>query len=222
MAAMFRLFGYVLLFFAGAAVLIFAAVTILEQAGATGGGAFATLLITTLVAIVAAFIPFLNFAMKRTLVFEPVLGATPLGEEALRDEIMAINGYTVPIAVDRRGNRLVIGWRYVDGEVWGILAKQRLKQTYELHVRLDGARREAILTDVKKSVRWGVGPDAVRLGLGYTRGFLIGVEIGKAWGIRRDLSIRKAWDYRFDPEEIKGPVVATITQAGWTARHAMW
>lgn len=226
MMMLLKAFGFILLFFALAAVAIlvvmFGAEYVtgreLEQNPALTLG----LIFGLLAAIVVAFVPYLNFAMRRSFVFEPAAGVVPLDEEVLRDELLAINGLRVPVSVRRKGRKLILGWRYLDAEVWGLLSKQQLRRTYELHVKLDGAKKQAILTDVRKNLRLGAGPDAVRFGFGFVRGYLVEVETGQGWNLNRDLSVDEAYEFKFNPQEIKGPVLDTIVRSGWTARYGMW
>lgn len=221
-----KIFGFILLFFllAGSAIL-----------GVMSGAAYITgknaqqdpaltlyLIFGLLITVIAAFIPYLNFAMQRCFVFEPAAQASPVDEARLREDILAIDRLRGPVGVRQQGGKLILSWRYLDTEVWGLLSKHGLRKTYELHVRLDDAGKQAILTDVKKSLRLGAGPGGVSLGFGLARGYLVEVEAGQSWNLRRNLSLDEAYEFRFEPQEIKGPVHDMILRSGWTVRYGMW
>lgn len=216
-----KVFGWILAFFVAAGALLFVALSGSKWLASETGEQPALLLSLAFLVLVVAFVPYLNWAMRRSYVFVPERIDSE-DEAQLREQILAINDSPAPVAVTWRGKKLIIHWRYLDAEVWTRLAGGRLTSAYELHVKLDGTRREAILTDVKKSLRFGIRPGDVRLGVGFTRGHFAGVEIGVAWNVRMSFSRERAHAFTFDPEEIKRPVINTILQAGWMARFGIW
>lgn len=221
MAATLRLFGWIVVFFGAAAVLILA--VILATRAWIGEGDAVTLaaIFTLIVVLTAAFVPYLNWAMRRSFVHEPA-SVPPLDAETVRARLRALTGLGAPVEMEEVGGRMRFRWRYLDAELRGILEKRAIRSAYELQIRLDPGRHEAILTDVKRSLRFGVGARGVSFGLGYTRGHLAGVEIGRGYSIDSDLTVKPAMDYRFSPGELKRPVLHELAQAGWRARFAMW
>ena len=166
------------------------------------------------------FIPYLNLVAKK--VFYCAGEGEPVPGEELRTMIKEINGFDVPVAVQERGNTLVVTWRYVDAKWWEILARAGLKQVYELHIKFNEAKKEATLIDVHKSVSWRAGPSQVQVYGGFFRGISFAYEIGKAWGIKENFALGSIYDYRFSPQEIKNPVMNSILRNGWAVRFGMW
>jgi len=206
----------ILLFFVLWAIILFLWISI-------WGNNDAMLIIGILAALPIIFIHFilyLNFVIKKTFTF-PGQG-TPVTEATLRKQIAEINQFDVPVMVQEKGDKLIITWRYVDAKWWEILAKAGLKKLYQLHIKLDDAKKEAILIDVEKSVAWRTGPTEVSVSGGFFRGVIMEYEIGKAWGIRENFAPGKLYDYKFSVAEIKNPVMNAILRNGWTVRFAMW
>ena len=90
-------------------------------------------------------------------------------------------------------------WRYVDVKWWEAFQKAGLTEMYELQVKLNGRRHEAILTESTRSVNWGAGVDGVRLGWSGFRGVVSEWERGAAWGIQENFAPGKLYDYTFTP-----------------------
>ncbi len=169
---------------------------------------------------VILFIPYLNFVSKQSLV---ICGeGKPIAKDALRQQILEINAYDAPVMVKEKRDKLIITWRYVDARWWELFVKAGMTKIYELHVKLDDSKKEAILVDVQKSVSWGSGPANVSISGGFFRGYIMEYEIGKAWGIRENFSVGNIYDYKFTTAEIKNPVVNTIVRNGWTVRFGLW
>ena len=182
--------------------------------------AIAVGVIVGMVICIIGFIPYLNFVAKKVFYFagegEPIPG------EELRTMIKEINRFNVPVAVQERGNTLVVTWRYIDAEWWEILARAGLKKIYELHIKFNEVKKEATLIDVHKSVSWRAGPSQVRVYGGFFRGLNFAYEIGKRWGIKENFELGSIYDYQFSPQEIKNPVMNSILRNGWAVRFGMW
>lgn len=153
--------------------------------------------------------------------------------DTLKLEIMDINKYDVPVMVEERkprsgrsGNKvfkshLVLTWRYVDSKWWEILAKAGLQKTYELHVKLNEKKKKATLIDVTKTISWSAGPTKANISWAGFRGIIFALEIGKQWGIKENFTLGKIHDYRFNPSEIKTPVMNTILRRGWDVEFGL-
>jgi hypothetical protein len=218
MRQLLTLTGYLLAFFVAVALaLLVMALALRGQ----GDMALLTGILGALVMIVAAFLPYLNFAMRRSFV-HPAEPVPPLPEAELRARLRALAKVGAPVEMIEAGGVMRMRWAYLDARLRGVLEVQKLESAYELQIRLDPARNEAVLTDIKRSLRLGAGVSGVRLGLGFTRGWLVGVEMGRGYDVGMDLSAREAFDYRFEPAAIKRPVLHVLAQSGWTARFAMW
>lgn len=215
---MLTLTGYILGFFIVAALGLL--VMVLALRGQGDAALLAGILVALLV-VIGAFLPFLNFAMRRSFVYPPD-PVPPLSEEALRARLRGLAEVGAPVELTEAGGVMRLRWAYLDARLRGVLEMQRIDSAYELQIRLDPACKEAVLTDIKRSLRMATGVSGVRLGFGFVRGWLVGVEMGRGYDIGTDLSAREAFDYRFEPGAIKRPVLHVLAKSGWTVRFAMW
>lgn len=209
-------FGLIMLFMAVLAVVLLAVILI---AGDNDSAILVAILVIFVIAI-GAFLPYLDWAVKRAFRFPGQ--RTPIPEADLRGQIQAINEFDAPVMVEERKKKLVATWKYVDAQWWELLAKAGLTKVYELHMKFDATSHTVTLIDVTKSVSWRAAPSEVRLRGGFSRGVILAYEIGKAWGIQQNFQPGKIYDYRFVPQEIKNPILNTILRAGWDVRFGIW
>jgi hypothetical protein len=212
-----KAFGYVMAFLAGWAVILFVGMKINEGASDKSVVYFA-LVCTALIFL--TFVPFLNFAAKRSFHFRGQ--GTPVSGADLRRALLSINDFGVPVVAMEKKRQVIVTWKYVDAKWWETFAKAGLKKVYALHVKLHEKKNEAVLIDVEKDVEWGAGPAQVRLSGGYFRGIELDVELGVQWGINENFHVGKTYDFKFQPSEIRNPVLNTILRSGWDVRLGMW
>ncbi len=170
--------------------------------------------------LLAAFIPYLNFVAKKAFGF--VGKGEPVGENELRALLLTVNDLAAPVSVRDLGKELVVTWKYNDTKWWELLAKAGLKQLYELHIKLNGRKKEAVLIDVLKTVSWRAGPTEVSVQASGFRGIYAGCQAGAGWGIQETFALGETYAYKFDPQEIKGPIMNSILRSGWTVRFGIW
>ncbi len=213
-----KIFAYLLLFMLLWGAVLFIAIKVVDTYGSEELQLWVLLSLSG--AVFISFLPFFNYAIKRTFYYSGT--GTPLSPGSLKNKLKEINNFSAPVMVEDKGKKLVITWRYVDAKWWEIFAKAGLEKIYELHVRFLEQKNEVILTDVMKDVSWKVGPETIKLSAGFFRGINVEVAIGKQWGIKENFSIGKIYDYKFIPAEIKNPVINEILRSGWSVRFAMW
>lgn len=210
-------FGWIAGFFVAAAVLLLTMVLALQTLAPGEDGRPLVGILIALVVLIAAFVPFLNRAMGRAFVHPPAPGAVPVPEAQLR----ALADRGAPLELTEQGGRMRLHWRYRDATLRGRMEAHRLTSTHELQIRLGPARRQAILTDIRRSLRMVAGASGVKLGAGFARGCLVGVEMRAGHDIGADLAPREAHAFRYDPAVQKRPVLHTLAEAGWTARFGL-
>jgi hypothetical protein len=208
--------GLILAYLTAWGVVLFLIIAILGD----NDNAILVAVLTLFVVIVAAFVPYLDRATKR--VFRFAGQGQPLAPAALRAEIQAINEFDAPVMVEERRGKLVATWKYLDASWWELLAQAGITKIYELHIKFDDTQRLVTLIDVTKSVAWRASPTQVRIGFFGFRGVMFAYEIGKAWGIRQNLTGGKLYDYKFVPQEIKMPILNSILRRGWDVRFGLW
>jgi hypothetical protein len=133
--------GLILLYMVVLALILFLAITL-------AGDDETALLIIILAALVVsfgAFVPYLNWAIKRAFTFRGEGQPVPLGE--LRAQIEAINEFDAPVMVEERKGKLVATWKYVDARWLELFAKAGLSKSYELKMKFDEKRHTVTMVD---------------------------------------------------------------------------
>jgi hypothetical protein len=209
---------YVLIYLAIWAIILFAGIKIIKPTSNDIRILYFGL--SCMILMFITFLPFLNFTAKRSFYFKGQ--GTPASYADLKKAILSTNDCNVPVMVIEKKGQLIVTWKYVDAKWWETIAKAGLTKAYQLHIKLDEYKKEATLIDVEKNVLWGAGPTQVRLSGGYFRGIAVGIEVGDQWGIKENFHLGKIYDYKFQPSEIRTPVLNTILKRGWDVRLGMW
>ncbi len=112
---------------------------------------------------------------------------------------------------------LVAEWNLVDADWWEAFQKAGLHKAYRLRLALDEARREVRSFEETGSIEWRLGPQ-VRFERSWFGGIVLYHQEGAvAYGLKSltPPEAGKIYDYSFDIAEIKGPIIAIVTGAGW-------
>ncbi len=169
--------------------------------------------------LVAASLPFfLGMIIRRVWFFagsgEPVL------LELLREKILAVNSMDAPVQVREKRHRLVACWRHDDPAWCERMDRAGMKKTYELHLEFDNATKTVTLSDRVRTVDFDLCPVKVKTGLLAWPRPCFRVATGPDWSVEAYRERRDA-DYRFQPWEIKSPVMGTILNNGWNVRFSL-
>lgn len=156
-------------------------------------------------------------------------GVEPLSASELASRLEEFNRLDVPFQVERgRDDReWLVTWRYADGRWMDLARLSGVRRVFRIRLSLDEKRRIVRATDYVARTDWSVGRGGADLewksGLGIQ---FFQVEYGRLLGMRMDSQGRPtpelSYTYRFDPREMKGPVVAVVTAAGWDWRPVAW
>jgi len=156
---------------------------------------------------------------------KPGEGVAPVGRQELLERLLALNDPARPFSV-APGEKadLVAQWNLVDATWWEAFQKAGLRKAYRLRLALDEGRHEVRAFEETGSIEWGVGPQ-VR----YARSWFAGIvlfhkERAAAYGLKSlaPPEVGKIYDYSFDVDEIKGPVIDIVTGAGWRFAPALY
>jgi hypothetical protein len=172
------------------------------------------------VTLITFLIPYLDFVAKRVFCYTGE--GEPVGEDELRALILAINEFDAPVSVEERGKKIVVTWKYNDAKWWELLARAGLKRLYELHIKLNEEKKEAVLIDVLKTVAWRAGPTEVSVRASGFRGIYAGCQLGSRWGIKENFELGEVYSFKFKPSEIKSPIANSILRSGWRVRFGIW
>lgn len=145
-------------------------------------------------------------------------GAKRQSEAKLRAALMAVNRKTLPFQVrrgDEKGVDLVAEWRIVDAQWYEIFAKAGIKRVFKVLMKFDAAKGEVRATDQEWEVEWRAGTPTLSLAGSAFRGRKWEKSFETVYAFREDGSFGKVYDYKFDTDEIKGPLIEAAHKAGW-------
>ncbi|MEM2882455.1 MAG: hypothetical protein QXU06_00900 [Candidatus Bathyarchaeia archaeon] len=169
------------------------------------------------------------YAMLRALGFFQYLGGrrpppiSPVSKRELEDRLLSLNDPSKPYRISRgEGTDLVAEWKIADSEWWGIFNKSGLKYAYRASLLLDEGRRSVRCYEQLDRIAWTAGLEGIRPHIAYRRSFFRGMilhkrERAKGYGIKRlgPPEAGKVYEYAFDIDEIRGPIIAVVEDCGW-------
>ncbi len=156
-------------------------------------------------------------------------GTSPVAEAELRTRLQSLNGLDVPFRIEsgREPGTLVASVRYGDAK-WLDLARARaLRRTFRVTLSFDPATHTVRASDSFTRFDASVGFDGAqaewKTGLGIV---FFQVEHERVLGLQLDAHGRftpnLSYAYSFDLKELKEPLMAAVTQAGWRYRPTIW
>ncbi len=137
---------------------------------------------------------------------------------ALRKRLLALNRDTSPIVIrdgKREGVDLVAEWKIVDAQWYEIFAKAGVQRVFKVLMKFDEARGVVRSADQEWSVEWRAGvPDLTLAGSAF-RGQSWEMSYESVHAFREDGSWGEIYSYKFNTNEIKGPLHKAAAEAGW-------
>lgn len=159
----------------------------------------------------------------------PKPGVEPVSEEELRRRLLAINEEEVPFrVVEGKGGKIEATWRLADAKWAGIMTLNKVKELRVIQLRPCEEKKVCRALDIGKSVR--ATADGLEMGFSLSGYFFRGVILAQweyevQYGFTfRDGRIRfgKVYEYKFDQEELKRPIVEVVTGSGWEYRPVLF
>ncbi len=146
----------------------------------------------------------------------------PMSKEKLKQKLLALNSPELPyqIRTDKETD-LFVEWKIVDATWYAVFSKERLSKTYRAYLVLDESRKAARYCEETGSVRWLVGTDgSLNPVAAFQKAFFRGrILFQKSWevqyGIKEDGTLGKVYEYKFDVNRVRDPIVKTIEESGW-------
>jgi hypothetical protein len=159
----------------------------------------------------------------------PQPGARPEAATLLRDRLLAVNQQNVPMQVvaSPDANELEITWRYADAQWFDLMRAHRTRKTHKLVLALDEHSHKVRVREYWSAFDASAGPGSLHLNWTAARGMqffqfehrrVFGVQLDASGGPTGELS--KA--YTFNLQELKQPIIETVTASGWTWQPVMW
>ncbi|MBS7645375.1 hypothetical protein KEJ44_04965 [Candidatus Bathyarchaeota archaeon] len=184
-------------------------------------------LVAGLIGLVAAGVSL--YIVLYTLGFFQYLGGKkpspipPVSKRELEDRLLSLNDPLKPYRIMRGDDTdLVAEWKIADSEWWGIFNKSGLKYAYKASLLLDEGRHSVRCYEQLGYITWTAGLDGIKPHVTYQRSFFGGrilykKEWAKGYGIKqlKPLEAGKVYDYKFDINEIRGPLIVAVEEGGW-------
>lgn len=148
-------------------------------------------------------------------------------EVELETKLLALNDLALPfhITSGRRPGQLMVDWRYLDATWMDLMQANRLQRTARIELRLDRGTHSVRAIDHQSELAWGAGATGLNLSWSVWRGITFRqIERGAIFGLRiengRPTLMPYTW--RFNVMEMKQPVIAIVTQSGWSWRPVIF
>lgn len=145
-----------------------------------------------------------------------------VGKEELKEKILDLNYPDLPYQIQAsKETDLILDWKIVDAKWYGIFSKERLKKTYRGFILLDEERKTARYCEEMGEVSWHIGTDGLwQPSVKFRAEFLKGrILFQKSWGvqygIKKDLTFGKVYEYKFDIKQVRDPLKKVIEENGW-------
>jgi hypothetical protein len=130
---------------------------------------------------------------------------------------------------------LIAEWKIVDASWYGIFSKSRLRKAYRALLLLDESRRSVRCFEVLGTISWTAGASGLIPNVRYSKSafggrILFQKSYGVGYGIKdlKNLKVGKVYEYKFDVNEIREPIIAAVKENGWewvpvtARRHATY
>jgi len=146
-----------------------------------------------------------------------------VGRDVLYSRLLALNDPSRPYSIHGGEDvDLIAEWKIVDASWYGILSKSQLREAYRARLLLDEKRHSVRCYEELGSVSWTAGAEGLTPRVSYRNSFFGGrvlfkKEYAAGYGITDPATLEagKVYEYKFDVDEIRGPVMAAVRQGGW-------
>ncbi len=155
--------------------------------------------------------------------------AKPVLKQELIQILLSVNDPKLPWTI-RRGDKedLIAEWKVVDEKWVDFFAANKISLVHKLRFRIDDRAHTVHVQDVERRVSYRVGVDGrpqATLRWSFRRGIdFYNYEKSLAFGvIYKDgkLQIGEAYNYTFNLNEVKQPLIDAVVKSGWKWKGAL-
>lgn len=147
----------------------------------------------------------------------------PVSKQELIDKILALNDPSKPYHIVKGTDTDLVGeWNIVDAEWYGVFNKSGLKRAYRALLQVDESRHAVRCYEELGSITWTAGLQGIIPAVSFQKNFfggriLYSKEYAKGYGLKQVTPPEpgKVYDYKFDINEIRGPIILTVESNGW-------
>jgi hypothetical protein len=154
--------------------------------------------------------------------------ARVLSGAELRERLLALNTLDIPFRIEAQDDgELSATWNYADAK-WVDLARAHgMRRIHRIRMSLDEANRKIRATDYQSAYDWSAGAGGAGIKWRAEMGVvLFQYQHQRVYGLQLDSQGRPtaklSYAYTFDLQEMKSPLIETVTQAGWRWQPVAW
>lgn len=159
----------------------------------------------------------------------PAPGLAPQGRDALWAAVMALadehRPWTLRPCPEEPRADFVGEWRLADARWWGLAQRSSLSVAYRAWFAMHEPSHQLRCVEERSSVQWSAGAAGLVPNVSWGASFFRGVILFERTrevilGLRDEPPLEPGTviEYDFDPWRIKGPVVRTALERGWSYR----
>ena len=151
-----------------------------------------------------------------------------LSASELRERLLALNTLDIPfrIEVSSEGEFFAI-WKYAEAKWIDLARAHGMRRIHRIRMTLDADHRMIRATDYQSSYDWSAGGGGGNIAWKASTGIVFfQYEHQRVFGLQLDSDGRPTpqltYAYTFDLQEMKSPLVETVTRAGWRWQPVAW
>jgi hypothetical protein len=159
----------------------------------------------------------------------PRPAALPLSAALLKERLLAVRFLDSPITIvpGRAGDQLVVDWKYADAKWLDHARAHGMRKSHRLILELDEATRTVRGREFHTESAWdaGMGGASIRWKASweivfyqYEQERVFGLQVGPDGRLKPSLT----YSYTFNLHEMKDPIIAAVTAAGWRWRQVFF
>jgi hypothetical protein len=151
-----------------------------------------------------------------------------LSRAELQERLLALNTLDIPFQIEAHDDgELSATWNYANAK-WVDLARAHgMRRIHRIRMTFDEADRKIRATDYQSAYDWSAGAGGAGIAWKASTGIVFfQYEHQRVFGLQLDSQGRPmpqlSYAYTFDLQEMKAPLIETITQAGWQWQPVAW
>ena len=150
----------------------------------------------------------------------PGPGIAPVSQDELKKKILGLGGEKIPFKITESDQTdILVELKVVDAEWYEFFAKAGLEKSYQIYLLLDDAKKEVRALEKIGEVSWKKGVPTISYSKSSFQGRTIAYkEFGTSYAFKepKPSSFGKVYEYSFDVNDVKNPLIEIVTTSGWS------